>query len=142
MESGPLFRLSGRQPLTRLRFVEEVRRALQKANLPAKDFAGHSFCIGAATTASATGVEDSMIQTLGRWKSSAFLKFIRASPKHLARVSKMQHLSLAPAGLGLVSSGNGSARQWPCLVWYKLFPCNGSSLFLLLSIMLSIVMNY
>ena len=89
MELGPLFRLSGGQPLTRLQFVEEVRRALQKANLPAKDFAGHSFRIGAATTASATGVEDSTIQALGRWKSSVFLKYISASPKHLTGVSKM-----------------------------------------------------
>ena len=89
MDPGPLFRLSDGQPLTRQRFVEEVRRALLKANLPAKDFAGHSFRIGAATSASAAGVEDSTIQALGRWKSSAFLKYIRASPKHLARVSKM-----------------------------------------------------
>ena len=89
MESGPLFRLSGGQPLTRPRFVEEVRRALQKANLPGKDIAGHSLHIGAAITASATGVEDSTIQALGRWKSSAFLKYISASPKHLAGVSKM-----------------------------------------------------
>ena len=88
MDSGPLFRLSDGQPLTRPRFVEEVRRALLKANLPARDFAGHSFRIGAATTASAAGVEDSTIQALGRWKSSAFLKYIRASPKHLAGVAK------------------------------------------------------
>ena len=45
----------------RPRFVEEVRRALQNANLPAKDFAGHSFHIGAATMASASRVEDSTI---------------------------------------------------------------------------------
>ena len=70
--------------MTRPRFVE-VRRALQKANLPAKDFAGHSFRIGAATTASATGAEDSTIQVLGWWKSLAFLKYISASPKHLQK---------------------------------------------------------
>ena len=74
--------------MTRPRFVEEVRRALQNANLPAKDFAGHSFHIGAATMASASRVEDSTIEALGRWKSSAFLKYIRASPKHLAGMSK------------------------------------------------------
>lgn len=88
-DSGPLFRWSDGRPLTRTRFVEEVRIALQRANLPAKNFAGHSFRIGAATTAAAAGVEDSTIQALGRWKSSAFLRYIRASPKTLAGVSRV-----------------------------------------------------
>ena len=88
-DSGPLFRWSDGRPLTRTRFVEEVRTALQRANLPAKNFAGHSFRIGAATTAAAAGVEDSTIQALGRWKSSAFLRYIRASPKTLAGVSRV-----------------------------------------------------
>ncbi|XP_011406871.1 PREDICTED: uncharacterized protein LOC105314411 [Amphimedon queenslandica] len=57
---GALFMLDG-QPLERTRLVEEVRRTLTRVGLPAGNFAGHSFCIGAATTASAIGVEDSTI---------------------------------------------------------------------------------
>ncbi len=34
---------------------------------------GHSFRIGAATTAVVVGIADSSIQTLGRWQSAAFL---------------------------------------------------------------------
>lgn len=42
-------------PLTRIKFVEAVRDALTTANVPAKDFAGHSFRIGATTTATLDG---------------------------------------------------------------------------------------
>ena len=74
-EPGPLFLWSDRKPVTKTRLVEEVRLALRGAGLPEKKFAGHSFRIGAATTASAAGVEDSTIKALGRWKSSAFLSY-------------------------------------------------------------------
>lgn len=83
---GPLFRWREGTPLTRVRFVAEVRSALEQAHLPAKDFAGHSFRIGAATTAA--GLEDSTIQTLGRWKSTAYLLYVRIDPRRLAAVSQ------------------------------------------------------
>lgn len=82
---GPLFTWPDGTPLTRTRFVQEVRQALTKANLPAGDFAGHSFRIGAASTAA--GVEDSVIQTLGRWKSTAYLLYVRMDPRQLAKIS-------------------------------------------------------
>ena len=40
-------------------------------------YAGHSRRIGAATTAAARGLEDSTIQMLCRWKSLAYLEYIR-----------------------------------------------------------------
>lgn len=63
---GPLFVWQDGTPITCTRFEKQVREALTKANLPAKDFAGHSFRIGAASTAAVAGLEDSVIQTLGR----------------------------------------------------------------------------
>lgn len=52
-------------------------KALQVLGLPWDNFAGHSFRIGAATAAAKAGIEDSVIQSLGRWSSAAFLTYIR-----------------------------------------------------------------
>ena len=39
--------------------------------------AGHSFRIGAATSAALAEVEDSIVQILGQWQSAAFLRYVR-----------------------------------------------------------------
>ena len=74
-------------PLAKSKFVEAVRQALSAAHLPAQDYAGHSFRIGAATTAAMAGVEDSTIQTLGCWRSTSYLLYIRMDPRQLASLS-------------------------------------------------------
>lgn len=84
---GPLFCWKSGSPLSKSSFVKSVRSALTTANLPADNFAGHSFRIGAATTAASAGICDSSIQSLGRWKSNAYLLYIRTEPQKLARVS-------------------------------------------------------
>jgi hypothetical protein len=61
---GPLFCLPDKRPLTKARFVKGVRQALVALGLPCDQFAGHSFRIGAATTAAQAGIEDSMICVL------------------------------------------------------------------------------
>jgi len=60
---GPLFILGF---LTHHYFVSAVRGALQKAGVDQSKYCGHSFRIGAATTAAAKGMKDSIIKTLGR----------------------------------------------------------------------------
>ena len=84
---GPLFRWEDGRYLTRVSFVEGVRDALHQAGLVAKDYAGHSFRIGAATTAARKGLQDSLIQTLGRWESSAYTRYIRTAPETLRKVA-------------------------------------------------------
>ena len=72
--SGPLFCFKDGRYLTRQRFVEHVGTALQQSGINPAHYSGHSFRISAATTAAAYGLEDSLIQTLGRWESTAFLR--------------------------------------------------------------------
>ena len=85
---GPLFRFEDGKPLTRMRLVEKVRRALQVAGVLSKPYSGHSFRIGAATTAARVGVEDSTIKMLGRWRSNAYQLYIRMPREQLAAVSR------------------------------------------------------
>ena len=84
---GPLFVFTDGTPLSRTRLVVAVRGALQSRGVEAGDFSGHSFRIGAATAAAEVGLEDSLIQTLGRWKSDAFRRYIRTSRETLISVS-------------------------------------------------------
>ena len=67
--------------------MARVREALQAVGLPYDSFAGHSFRIGAATAAAKAGLEDSVIQMLGRWNSSAFLSYIRTPRETLFKCS-------------------------------------------------------
>jgi len=86
-KAGPLFCWESGTPLSKPKFVEHVRDGLKKAKLPAMDYAGHSSRIGAATTAAVMGLEDSAIQTLGRWESSSYKRYIRQDPHFLTSLS-------------------------------------------------------
>ena len=75
LDPGPLFVLQDGRFLTR-----QFLCALLDAALPgAVNLNTHSFRIGGATAAARAGLPDSLIQLLGRWKSNAFKKYIRAS---------------------------------------------------------------
>ena len=85
--SRSLVPLGGWQVPDAARFVESTRTALTQAGYRAKDYAGHSFRIGAATTAAQRGIQDSLIKTLGRWESST--RYIRMPPLVLQGVAKV-----------------------------------------------------
>ena len=87
-QEGLLFKFRNNSPLTKSKFVAKFRQLLQQAGFDSSLYSGHSFRIGAATTAAANGVEDSTIQTLGRWKSSAYLSYVRIPPENLAALSR------------------------------------------------------
>lgn len=85
--SGCFFQFENNSPLTKPKFVAKIREVLEAIGLPYTCFAGHSFRIGAATAAAHAGVEDSVIQLLGRWSSAAFLAYIRTPREELAQYS-------------------------------------------------------
>lgn len=86
-EAGPLFIFGNGAPLTRSTLVGHVREALSSRGVDATNYSGHSFRIGAATAAAQAGLSDSLIQALGRWKSSAFTTYIQTPPSKLALVA-------------------------------------------------------
>ncbi len=86
--AGPLFLFKDGKLLTRSRFVERVRVALDKAGVDSRPFSGHSFRSGAATTAAKRGLGDSTIKLLGRWKSNAYQLYIKTPREHLAAATR------------------------------------------------------
>ena len=61
--------------------MKELQSALQSRGIAASAYTGHSFRIGAATTAAARGIPDSLIKTLQRWESAAYMVYIRTPPQ-------------------------------------------------------------
>ena len=96
---GPLFLLQSGQPLSKESLLAPIRQALSSCGLEVSLFNGHSFRIGAATAAANAGLPDSTIQLLGRWKSSAFTRYLRPPVQSLASFSRqMLHSELPPEG--------------------------------------------
>ena len=86
---GPLFTFQDGSFLSRPKFVELVRDALVKAGFDQQRYCGHIFRIGAATTAAKKGLEDSIIKTLGRWESVAYLQYVKIPREQLAGYAKL-----------------------------------------------------
>ena len=88
MGEGPLFRFRDGRALTRSALVSQLRKALSSAGFDPSKYAGHSFRIGAATTAAACGVPVDIIKTLGRWRSQAYQLYIQIPESQLSAISK------------------------------------------------------
>ncbi len=86
---GPFFVMTSGDPATKPWFTTQIRSTLRDLGLPQDDYAGHSFRIGAATSAAVAGIADSSIQTLGRWQSAAFLQYIRTPAEQLASFARI-----------------------------------------------------
>ena len=86
---GPFFQFSDGRFLTRSQFVSHLKEALIAAGVDASKYSGHSFRIGAATTAAACGIQDTLIKTLGRWESEAYTLYIQTPRETLCKVSQV-----------------------------------------------------
>ena len=87
MKPGPLFLHSDGRYLTKAAFVRWVQERLKGAGYKAEEYSGHSFRVGAATTAASAGIQDSVIKAMGRWESTAYLIYVRIPPTELQRVA-------------------------------------------------------
>ena len=74
---GPLFILPNRSPISRAYFASQLTACLSHAGYDWSQYKCHSFRIGAATTAATRGFTDTQIQSMGRWRSAAFRRYIR-----------------------------------------------------------------
>lgn len=84
---GPLFVFQDGTPLSRQHLVAHLRKALEGVGVDVTNYSGHSFRIGAASTAARAGFSDSFIQKLGRWKSPVFTTYIRTPVEDLVAAS-------------------------------------------------------
>lgn len=91
---GALFINEDNTPLTKQQLSRLLESSLRKASIDPTHYKGHSFRIGAATTASAHGIADSTIKMLGRWSSNTFQVYLKTPADQLARLAATMGKSL------------------------------------------------
>ena len=72
----PVFVLEDGTPVSKSWVVSNLRKYADAIGLQGQRFAGHSFRKGGASSLAAAGVNDSVIKTLGRWKSWSYQLYI------------------------------------------------------------------
>ena len=87
---GPLFNGGRFAPLSRVHVTSVVRQLLQGTGVIQSYYSSHSFRIGAATTAVATGLPATLIKILGRWKSNTYETYIQFPPSSLQTVPSIR----------------------------------------------------
>ena len=124
---GALFLFQDGSPLSKQRLVQCLLQALAPHGLDSPLLTGHSFRIGAATTAAQVGLQDFIIQIPGRWHSSAYQRYIRTPSQVLAAMSRQL------LGTGHVTLADLSVYLWPYILLYicvmSLVPITSSMLY-------------
>ena len=69
---------------------------LTELHIDTRKYNTHSFRIGAATTARQANILDPLIQLMGRWKSNAYLTYIKTPPMEMAKLSKHLIINYQP----------------------------------------------
>jgi hypothetical protein len=74
--SSPLFAFDNGQALTRRTLLDAAASLLATAGIDRSEFSGLSFRRGGATSLSAAGVSDRLVQILGRWSGYSYKLYI------------------------------------------------------------------
>ena len=98
MGSAPFFIDHSGSPVLPKRFTDVLRLALSAAGVTdPESFSSKSFRVGAASDAFALSVPESSIKALGRWKSSAFMEYVRDSARSSLAAEVQALLASGPA---------------------------------------------
>ena len=76
LSPGPLFLYQDSTPPSRSKLSAFLKSTLQSAGVPG-NFSGHSFPVGAATTAASRGIPDHLNKTMGRWSSKTYSLYVQ-----------------------------------------------------------------
>ena len=116
--SGPLFSFRSGRLLTRSAVIFLLRDIVRLVGLPFHSLKGHTFRIGAASTAAALGLPDWLIKIIGRWYSDCYQLYIRTTSKSAAFCAsrKCQCYSVNKALFFLQGAYVGLLRQRPSCV--------------------------
>jgi hypothetical protein len=76
-QPGSLFCFLDGKSVSRQFFTQHIKLLLHWAGCNSKNYKGHSFRIGTASTAISMDISDDRIQIMGRWHSDAFNKYVR-----------------------------------------------------------------
>jgi hypothetical protein len=74
---GFLYQQPDGAPIPRSAFTAVLNTCIKFCNLNPAHYKGHSFRIGAASHHMTLGYSDAQLRALGRWKSTAFLRYLR-----------------------------------------------------------------
>ena len=97
--ASPLFRFSSGSLLSYPVYNSIIKSLVQLAGLDPTHYSSHSVRAGAATQAAEAGLDPDSIKRLGRWRSDAYMVYLRPPPESYA--------AFAPA---LTSNSSHSAR--------------------------------
>ena len=101
---SPLFLLENNQALTNQKLVTFVSHLLGLIVVDPTAYAGRSFRIGGATSASLAGLADYEVQMLGRWKSDCYKTYVRSPlnvllhfPQRIAKTALIAYQNANPS---------------------------------------------
>lgn len=83
----PLFKLPAGVPLNYRSLSAFIKALLTRMGLDPARYSPHSLRAGSATDAAALGASSHFIQSLGRWRSDAYLAYLRPTPLFQSSIS-------------------------------------------------------